>query len=104
MSKKCSYIFVLAISQYNEQSIIRNKILEKLVAEKYVSCKQCTDENGGILIHVHSTENKKQVYLIFQWSILFLERYWRVEHHFIINPGEIGNEYNQYPGFFCSTS
>ncbi|KAK9293705.1 hypothetical protein QLX08_011413 [Tetragonisca angustula] len=91
MTKMKNFSFLTsAISQYNEQSILRNKILEKMVAEKYVSCKQCTDENGGILVHAHSTEDKKQVYLIFQWSILFLERYWRVQHHFVINPGEIG--------------
>ncbi|CAD1473929.1 unnamed protein product, partial [Heterotrigona itama] len=91
MTKMKNFSFLTsAISQYNEQSILRNKILEKMVAEKYVSYKQCTDENGGILIDVHSTENKKQVYLVFQWSVLFLERYWRIEHHFIINPEEIG--------------
>ncbi|KAK1129975.1 hypothetical protein K0M31_019666 [Melipona bicolor] len=91
MTKMKNFSFLTsAISQYNEQSILRNKILKKMVAENYVSCKECTDENGGILVHVHSTENKKRVYLIFQWSILFLERYWRIEHHFIINSGEIG--------------
>ena len=63
---------------------------------KYVSCKQCKEENGGILVYIHLTENVKQVYLILQWSVLFSEQYWKMEHHFVINPEKTDNICNQH--------
>lgn len=83
-----------AISQYSEQSTVRNKILDRLKAGKYIDYEQCTDENGGILIYIHSTKRVNQVYLIFQWSIMFLEQSWQIENHFIIQSTEIGNKCN----------
>ncbi|PBC29305.1 hypothetical protein APICC_00167 [Apis cerana cerana] len=78
------------ISQYNELSIVRKQILDTLESKMYANYENCTDENGGILLYVHSVKNIKQVYLIFQWSILFLERFWGIKHHFTITPTEIG--------------
>lgn len=76
--------------------MVRKKILDKLNDGKYISCKQYKEENGGILVYIHSTENVKQVYLILQWSVLFSERYWKMVHHFVINPGKTDNICNQH--------
>lgn len=84
--------FFSAISQYNELSIVRKQILDTLESKMYANYENCIDENGGILLYVHSVKNIKQVYLIFQWSILFLERFWGIKHHFTITPTEIGNK------------
>ncbi|XP_050592639.1 uncharacterized protein LOC126923321 [Bombus affinis] len=85
-----------AISQYSEENVVRKRILDKLNDGKYVSCKQCKEENGGILVYIHLTENVKQVYLILQWSVLFSEQYWKMEHHFVINPEKTDNICNQH--------
>ncbi|KOC67268.1 hypothetical protein WH47_00138 [Habropoda laboriosa] len=77
-----------AISQYNEQNVLRQRLLNKLKIEKYASYEQCTDKNGGIVIHIHSPNNLQKIYLIFHWSLMFLERTWHIEHHFLINPTE----------------
>ncbi|OAD46930.1 hypothetical protein WN48_08948 [Eufriesea mexicana] len=91
MTKMKSFAFLTsAISQYNDMSTARNKILEMLKAEKYIDYEQCTDENGGILIYIHSTKRVNQVYLIIQWSLMFLEQTWKIENHFIIESTEIG--------------
>lgn len=86
-----SQVCISAISDYNEQSIIRKKIINNSKVEKYVNCEQCTDDNGGILIYVHSPKNKKLVYLIFQWSLLFVEQTWQIEQYFVIEPDEAGS-------------
>ncbi|CAK9817218.1 hypothetical protein ANTQUA_LOCUS9287 [Anthophora quadrimaculata] len=77
-----------AISQYNEQHLLRKKLLDKLKAGKYANCEQCNSKNGGIVIYIHSPRNARQIYLIFHWSLIFLERTWQIEHHFLINPSE----------------
>ncbi|XP_076679990.1 uncharacterized protein LOC143375100 isoform X2 [Andrena cerasifolii] len=83
-----------AISQYNEQNILRMKTVCSLEDKKYVTSKQSTEKNGGILVHVHSPENEEQqVYLEFQWSLQFIERTWQIEHFFVIEPTNAGMEF-----------
>ena len=82
-----------AMSQYNEQNILRTKTICNLKDKKYVTSEQSTEENGGILMHIHSPENERQVYLEFNWSLLFVERTWQVEHFFAIVPTTAGKEF-----------
>ncbi|KZC05668.1 PREDICTED: uncharacterized protein LOC107193917 [Dufourea novaeangliae] len=94
-----------AISQYSDQHKARSTILEQLTEKKYANSKQCTDDNGGITVFVHSPRNVKQVYLQFQWSLLFIEQTWRSEHIFVIHPSPEGadftNKYQDLVQKFC---
>ncbi|XP_076752674.1 uncharacterized protein LOC143424490 [Xylocopa sonorina] len=79
-----------AISEYNEKSIVRQKLLDSLKCGKYAYYEECVVENGGFYVHLHSPKNTKYIYLTFQWSVLFSERTWQIGHYFIVNPTENG--------------
>ena len=81
-----------AMSQYNEQNILRMKTVCNLQDKRYVTPEQSTEKNGGILVHVHSPENERRVYLEFEWSLQFVERTWQIEHFFVIDPTTAGME------------
>ena len=94
MSRTKNFSFLTSvISRYNEQNIFRTKMIRDLEDKKYVTSEQSTEKNGGILMHVHSPENERLVYLKFQWSLQFLERTWLFEHFFVIDPTTAGIEF-----------
>ncbi|XP_053973964.1 uncharacterized protein LOC128873935 isoform X1 [Hylaeus volcanicus] len=79
-----------AISQYNQEIIVRKKILSDLQVKRYVNCKDCTKKKGGISVSIHSPKNVEQIYLNLQWSLLFVERTLQIQHFFFIVPLETG--------------
>lgn len=81
--------FFLALSDYNENNILRSKILRNLELKKYSNIEQCNQENGGILVHMHSPVNT-EIYVIFQWTMKFLDLTWRIEHFFTVKSTDIG--------------
>ncbi|XP_031836592.1 uncharacterized protein LOC116428720 isoform X2 [Nomia melanderi] len=101
-------LLMSAISQYSTQSESRRKILARLKKIKYATYKPCRDKNGGITVFIHSPENVKQIYLQFQWSLLFLEQTWQSGHFFNIYPTSEGinftNENQNLLTNFCEKS
>jgi len=85
------YLF-LALSDYNENNIIRYKILHSLESNKYVNVESYTEEPGGILVYIHSSIDMNKNYLIFQWTMTFLELTWHIEHFFIVKSTDIGKK------------
>ncbi|XP_012276177.1 uncharacterized protein LOC105697435 [Orussus abietinus] len=77
-----------AISDYSEQNAIRARILQKCQEKNYVSLEESTDIEGGIVAHVHSTKDKKRIYLKLHWYLKFFDNTWRIEHFFSIEPKE----------------
>lgn len=82
--KKSFSLLISAISQYNEQNLIRRKLLDKLKATNYISYEECSNKHGGILVHVHSPNNLTCEYLTVQWVIGFRKNCWYLENHFSI--------------------
>ncbi|KYN16597.1 hypothetical protein ALC57_11106 [Trachymyrmex cornetzi] len=88
-------LLMSALSDYNTKNIFRSKILHSLEIQKYVNFEQCTQENGGILVHVHSSVDIEKSYVIFQWSMKFLELTWQIEHFFTVKSTDIGMEFSE---------
>ncbi|KAL6442300.1 hypothetical protein ACFW04_002509 [Cataglyphis niger] len=88
-------LLMSALSDYNENNIFRSKILNSLEKNKYASIEQCTQENGGILLHIHSSANTKENYIIFQWTMKFFELTWHIEHFFTVKPTDIGIKFSE---------
>lgn len=81
-----------ALSDYNENNILRSKILHSLESKKYVNIELCTEDNGGILVHAHSPMDTKKIYVIFYWRLKFLDLTWHIEHYFTVQSTEIGKQ------------
>ncbi|EGI69593.1 hypothetical protein G5I_01679 [Acromyrmex echinatior] len=64
-------------------------------AKKYASSEQCTQENGGILVYVHSSVDTEKNYVIFQWTMKFLDLTWQIEHFFTVKSTDIGMEFSE---------
>ncbi|KAL6256134.1 hypothetical protein P5V15_012254 [Pogonomyrmex californicus] len=88
-------LLMSALSDYNENNIFRSKILHSLELKKYVSMEQYTQDNGGILVHVHSPVDTEKIYVIFQWAMKFLELTWCIEHFFTVKSTDIGIEFSE---------
>jgi len=88
-------LLMSALSAYNENSILRSKILRTLELKKYSRIERCTEENGGILIYIHSPANTDENYVIFQWTMKFLDLSWRIEHFFTVKSTDIGMEFSE---------
>ncbi|XP_029052730.1 uncharacterized protein LOC114880652 isoform X1 [Osmia bicornis bicornis] len=82
-----------AMVHYTEQNMIRKKIIDNLRVKNYLNYELCMDDNGGIIINVHSPENVQQTYLKMNWTILFVERIWKHEHYFVIDVLEAGDNF-----------
>ncbi|XP_012139400.2 uncharacterized protein LOC100882951 isoform X2 [Megachile rotundata] len=78
---------------YSEQSTFRKMVINNLKNAKYISDEPCTYNNGGILIYVQSPENDELKYLKIQWSVVFVEEVWKIEHYFVINALEAGHTF-----------
>jgi hypothetical protein len=85
------YLFP-ALSDYNENNMIRYKILHSLESNKYVNVEPYTEEPGGILVYIHSSTDMNKNYLIFQWTMTFLELTWRIEHFFTVKSTDKGKK------------
>lgn len=83
------YLF-LALSDYNENNLFRSKILNDLKLKQYSTIERHTQENGGMLIHIHSPINTEKSYVTCQWAMKFLDSTWRIEHFFTVKPTNIG--------------
>ncbi|XP_072750343.1 uncharacterized protein [Anoplolepis gracilipes] len=88
-------LLMSALSDYNENNILRSKILHSLESNKYATIQPYTQENGGILLYVHSSINTEKNYIIFQWTMKFLELTWHVEHFFTVKPTDIGIKFSK---------
>ncbi|XP_036139388.1 uncharacterized protein LOC105831095 isoform X3 [Monomorium pharaonis] len=86
-------LLMSTFSNYNENNILRSKILRNLELKKYSSIEQCTDEDGGILVHMHSPLDTEKNYVIFYWTMKFLDLMWRIEHFFTVKSTDIGLEF-----------
>lgn len=95
ISTKNFSLLMSALSDYSENNILRSKILDNLESRKYATIQQCTQENGGILVYMHSSINTEENYLIFQWTMKFLELTWHIEHFFIVKPTNIGIKFSE---------
>lgn len=84
--------FFSALSDYNDYSIFRSKVLYSLESAKYAKVEQNTEENGGILVYIHPPTDARKNYLIFHWSMKFLELTWHIEHFFTVKSTDIGNK------------
>ncbi|KYQ58445.1 hypothetical protein ALC60_02570 [Trachymyrmex zeteki] len=88
-------LLMFALSDYNEKNIFRFKILHSLEIQKYASTEQCTQENRGILVYVHSSVDIEKSYMIFQWTMKFLDLTWQIEHFFTVkSTGKLSIFYN----------
>lgn len=88
-------LLMSALSDYNENNIFRSKILNSLKTKKYASIRQCFQEDGGILLHIHSSTNTKENYVIFRWTMKFLEVTWHIEHFFTVKPTDRGIKFSE---------
>ncbi|XP_018315361.1 uncharacterized protein [Mycetomoellerius zeteki] len=88
-------LLMSAFSDYNEKNILRSKILHSLEIQKYANTEQCTQENGGILVYVHSSVDTEKSYVVFQWTIKFLDLTWQIEHFFTVKSTDIGMEFSE---------
>lgn len=79
-----------ALSDYNENHILRSKIIDSLESKKYATIEQNTQKNGGILLYMHSSTNTRENYIILQWTLIFMESIWHIEHFFRIESTDIG--------------
>ncbi|KAL0114966.1 hypothetical protein PUN28_010496 [Cardiocondyla obscurior] len=82
-----------AFSDYNENNIFRSKILHNLESKEYANVEQCTREDGGALIHIHSPLNTERNYVIFQWTLKFLDLSWQIEHFFSVKSTKVELEF-----------
>ncbi|XP_025162271.1 uncharacterized protein LOC105184542 [Harpegnathos saltator] len=88
-------LLMSALSDYNDYSIFRSKVLHSLEAEKYAKVEQYTEQSGGILVYICSPVDSKKTYLVFHWSITFLELTWHIEHFFTVKSTDIGIEFSK---------
>ncbi|XP_076622391.1 uncharacterized protein LOC143342420 isoform X2 [Colletes latitarsis] len=86
-------LFMSALSQYNQEGILRTNILNESDVTKFASFEDCNNGNGGILVNIHSIKNVQQIYLYLQWLLVFVEHTWQIEHYFLIQPTEIGDAF-----------
>lgn len=70
--------------------------MNSLATKKYASIQQCFQENGGILLHIHSSTNIKENYVIFRWTMKFLEVTWHIEHFFTVKPTDRGKKIDTF--------
>lgn len=94
-------LLISALSDYIANNNLRSKILTSLKSRKYATVQQYNQENGGILVYIHSSKNRRKQkkteenYLIFQWTMKFLELAWHIEHFFIVKPTNIGVKFSE---------
>ncbi|XP_011254442.1 uncharacterized protein LOC105250177 [Camponotus floridanus] len=88
-------LLISALSDYIANNNLRSKILNSLKSRKYATVQQYTQENGGILVYIHSSMKTEENYLIFQWTMKFLELTWHIEHFFIVKPTNIGIKFSE---------
>ncbi|KAK0167972.1 hypothetical protein PV327_001818 [Microctonus hyperodae] len=69
-TKDKNFSFLMsAFSEYNEKYILRKKILFKLVNKKFVTIKKCTEEEGGLIIYIHSPKSLEKYYAEYLWKL-----------------------------------
>ncbi|XP_077275174.1 uncharacterized protein LOC143904395 [Temnothorax americanus] len=88
-------LLMSALSDYNENDILRSKILRNLELKKYSSVERCTRDDGGILVRMHSPVNTDKTYVMCQWTMKFLDLTWRIEHFFTMRSTDIGMEFSE---------
>ncbi|XP_012215543.1 uncharacterized protein [Linepithema humile] len=93
-NRKNFSVLMSALSGYNENNILRSKILHSLESKRYASIEH-NEDDGGMLVHVHSPVDTKKNYVIFHWMLKFLELTWQIEHYFTVNPTNIGIEFSE---------
>lgn len=85
-------LFISAISDYSQYNVLRKKIIDSLCASNYINLYEHEKENGGILLDVKSLKNPDQIYLKYQWSLIFCEKTCHIEHHFTIKATKFGTD------------
>ncbi|XP_011874647.1 PREDICTED: uncharacterized protein LOC105565783 [Vollenhovia emeryi] len=88
-------LLMSALSDYNENSLLRAKILRNFESNGYFSVEHCTQDTGGMFVYVHSPVNTEKNYAIFQWTMKFLDLTWRIEHFFTVKSTDIGVEFSE---------
>ncbi|CAL7934876.1 unnamed protein product [Xylocopa violacea] len=79
-----------AITEYNEKSTVRQKMLDSLKAKQCAYYEECQDKNGGFYVYLHSPKDIKCIHIKFQWSVLLLKRSLHMGHYFIIQTTKNG--------------
>ncbi|XP_046485182.1 uncharacterized protein [Neodiprion pinetum] len=82
-----------AVSDYTEQNIVRAKILNQLKNRDVVSVEEFIDDDGGIMILLHSKNNTDLIYLEVRWILRFLESMWCIDNFFIISQISAGDDF-----------
>ncbi|XP_011341076.1 uncharacterized protein LOC105281508 isoform X2 [Ooceraea biroi] len=95
ISMKNFSLLMSALSNYNENNILRSKILRNLEGNKYANVEPYTQDTGGILVYVHPSGDTAKNYLIFQWTMKFLELTWHIEHFFTVKSTDIGVRFSE---------
>jgi len=84
---------IAAVAEYNDLSIERGKILRNLQSKKYASMEKCNVNGGGIFVYVYPPWGNDEVLFKFQWCTKFVDKTWRIEHIFSIDPVQADEEF-----------
>ncbi|XP_015109970.1 uncharacterized protein LOC107036492 [Diachasma alloeum] len=99
-AKKMTYL-MSAFSEYNDQCIVRQKILDKLNPQKFITVDKCG--TGGYTIHIHSPASSKKQYVNFLWTTEFNPKTRAIDHCFKIDgiEGDFVQENQELLEDFC---
>ncbi|XP_063976818.1 uncharacterized protein LOC135162370 [Diachasmimorpha longicaudata] len=81
-AKKMTYL-MSAFSEYNDQSIVRQKILDKLKSQKFITIDK--HGTGGYVIHIHCPTSSRKQYADFLWTTEFNHKTRAIDHCFKID-------------------
>ncbi|XP_066598116.1 uncharacterized protein [Prorops nasuta] len=83
-------LFMSAVSDYNEWSALRSKILNDGKTKNYVTILNTCEKGGGISINMHLSHNSKLIYLKLNWVLQFVEKKLKIENFFTITSTKEG--------------
>ncbi|XP_011301343.1 uncharacterized protein [Fopius arisanus] len=80
--KKMTYL-MSAFSEYNDQCIVRQKILDKLNQQEFITIEKCG--TGGYTIYIHSPSSATRQYVNFLWTTVLNQKTRTIDHSFVID-------------------
>ncbi|KAI4485901.1 hypothetical protein M0804_006390 [Polistes exclamans] len=81
------------ISDYSYCNRFRHKVITSLKENNYANIYEREYEGGGILLDIKSPKNPNHIYLKYLWTLNYVERTCRIDHHFIITATDFGVEF-----------
>ncbi|XP_014602105.1 PREDICTED: uncharacterized protein LOC106785842 isoform X2 [Polistes canadensis] len=81
------------ISDYSYCNRFRQKVITSLKENNYANIYEREYEGGGILLDIKSPKNPNHIYLKYLWTLNYVERTCRIDHHFIITATDFGVEF-----------